>query len=227
MNGVPTQAGEYIIFVVIKNLDNYSNQMMETTFTIAKKAVKVTAANKESFFGEDLVTLTATDNGIVGNDAVYTLTTTADKNAIGTYAITVDPANNANYVLTTENATYTVKTKAGKVETNESGEKVVEQKETISEETAKSEEGVSIKNMIMNVITAAADAPVVNLEIEIGENATVAFDKAALTKLAAAEDVKIVYTETKKEDIDASKKELKNAEFVIEVSLKGASFEGG
>jgi len=227
LDGVPTEAGEYIFFVVIENLANYGSQSLETTFTIAKKAVKVTAENKESFFEEDLATLTATNTGIVGEDKVYTLTTTADKNAIGTYPITVVSANNANYVLTTENATYTVKAKAGKVETNEAGEKVVEQKETISEEAAKSEAGVSIKNMIQNVIAAAADAPVATLEIEIGTTATVTFDKAALQKLATAEDVKIVYTETKKADIDAAKKELKNAEFVIEVTLKGATFDGG
>ena len=226
---VPTQAGTYYAYLGINDFANYSGIEEFTEFTIAKKVITVTADNKESDYAADLAKLTFTDTGIEEGDVVATIATDADKTKIGEYAITLTSTNNPNYDVTLVNGKYTVKAKAGKVETNEAGEKVVEQTEDIKAEIkeAKAEEGVSIKNMIRNVIEAAADAPVATLEIEVTEEATVAFDKAALKKLAENADVKISYKETKKADVDQTNSAIKNAEFVIEVSLAGTTFEGG
>ena len=224
-SAVPTEAGEYYVTATFADI-NYQDIVVFNTFTIAKKAVTVTAANKESLFEEDIVALTATDTGILAGDAVYTLSTTADKNKAGAYPIvvTVAGADKDNYDLTIVNGTYTVKTNVI-VDTDDNGEKIVESNKKIDDEAAKSEEGVSIKNAIQNILSASADASEAKLKVEIGEKAAVTFDKAALRKLAENGDVKISYSETKAEDI--TDKDLKGAALVIEISLSGASFEGG
>ena len=221
----PTEAGEYYVTATFADI-NYQPILAYSTFKIAKKAVTVTAANKESLFEEDLVALTATDTGILAGDAVYTLSTTADKNKAGAYPIVValTGADKDNYDLTIVNGVYTVKTNVI-VDTDDNGEKIVESNKKIDDEAAKSEEGVSIKNAIQNVLSASADASEAKLKVEIGEKAAVTFDKAALQKLAENGDVKISYSETKAEDI--TDKDLKGAALVIEISLSGASFEGG
>ena len=228
VTGETIEAGDYTATVTKLSSTNYYLPAVVTkAFTIDPKAITVTAENKESDYEAALVALTFTKAGIEEGDVVCTIATTADNTKVGTYPITLTSTNNPNYVVTLVNGTYTIKAKAAKVETNAAGEKVVENTEKISEEAAKSSEGVNITNMIQNVINAAADAPVVTLEFAIGEDATVAFDKAALMKLAENGNVKITYTETKAADVDTSKKEFKNAQLVIEISLSGASFEGG
>ena len=145
---------------------------------------------------------------------------------VGTYPIVVNvnAVDKDNYDITVVNGTYTVKTNVT-VTTDDNGEKVVEANKKIDDEAAKSEEGVSSKNAIQNVLSASADASAATLKVEIGEKAAVTFDKAALQKLAENADVKISYSETKAEDI--TDKDLKGAALVIEISLSGASFEGG
>ena len=224
VTGEATVAGEHVATVTALSDTNYTLPTKTTeAFTIAKKAITVTADDKESDYAADLVKLTYV-GAIEEGDEVVTIATNADKSKTGEYAITLTSTNNPNYDVTLVNGKYTVKAKA---EVNASGE--VEKTEDIKAEIkeAKAEEGVSIKNMIQNVIEAAADAPVATLEIEVTDAATVAFDKAALKKLAENADVKISYKETKKEVIDQSNEAIKNAEFVIEISLAGASFEGG
>ena len=234
-SAVPTLAGTYYAFVSIDGVANYNGNEAFAEFTIAKKSIIVTAENKSSDYGEALAALTFTTEGIEAGDVVCTASTDADITKTGEYVITLTSTNNPNYTVTLVPGKYTVNAKAGKVETNEAGEKVVEQTEDIKEEikqaaSKESNEGVSIKNMIQNVIEAAADAPIANLEIEVTEEATVAFDKAALQKLAEIADVKITYVETKLEDVAAkaeTNSALKKAQLIIEVSLQGASFEGG
>ena len=231
---VPTLAGTYYAYIGVDGIANYDGDEAFAEFTIAKKAITVTAVAKNSDYGADLVPLTFTGD-IEAGDVVCTIATNADNTKVGEYDIILTSTNNPNYTVTLVNGKYTINAKAGKVETNEAGEKVVEQTEDIKEEIKQAaadekSEGVSIKNMIQNVIEAAAEAPIANLEIEVTEEATVAFDKAALAELAKNADVKITYTETKLEDVAekaADNKALKNAQLIIEVSLNGATFEGG
>ena len=231
---VPTLAGTYYAYIGVDGIANYDGNEAFAEFTIAKKAITVTAVAKNSDYGADLVPLTFTGD-IEAGDVVCTIATNADNTKVGEYDIILTSTNNPNYTVTLVNGKYTINAKAGKVETNEAGEKVVEQTEDIKEEIKQAaadekSEGVSIKNMIQNVIEAAAEAPIANLEIEVTEEATVAFDKAALAELAKNADVKITYTETKLEDVAekaADNKALKSAQLIIEVSLNGATFEGG
>ena len=157
--------------------------------------------------------------------------TNNEQTKVGTYTIKVSFEATANFVASEK--TLTVKLTEAAVQTTKdesTGESKAETYKDITEEEAKSEEGVSITESIKSIYQAAKDAniPVVALELKIGDDATVTFDKAALALLGdATEDVKIVYVETKKEDVDVSNKALKNAELVIDVSLKGATLSDG
>ena len=105
--------GTYAITVNAVANDNYVVTGVPAVYTITAKAITVTAANKTSVYGDAIVALTATAD-LVGDDAasdVYTLTKAAGNN-VGTYAITVNVANNANYVVTAVNGTYTITKKA-------------------------------------------------------------------------------------------------------------------
>ena len=240
------KVGEYVITPSGLTSDNYEITYATGVLTVTKKPITVTAAAKDSDYEAALVDLTVKESSLtvkkeggvynvyaLNDDLVATLATDADNTKAGEYKITVTDKQNANYTVTATDAKYLIK---AAVETKEDG--ALEKTETITpeaiKEAAEKNEGVSIKNMIDNVIKAAAEAPVATLVIEIGEKTedgknttTIAFDKAALQKLAGNDDVKITYKETKAADVDTSKKELKKAQLVIEVSLGGASFEGG
>ena len=93
-------AGEYTITPSGLTSDNYNINFGNATLTVAPKSIVVTITPKSSVYGEAPVALTATDNGIVHNDNVYTLAcvVTSSSNA-GSYDIT-GTANNANYTVT-------------------------------------------------------------------------------------------------------------------------------
>ncbi|MBR5987127.1 MAG: hypothetical protein IK037_01030, partial [Clostridia bacterium] len=226
VTGAASTVGTYTATAAISD-ENYRLPIDNTkAFAIAKKAITVTAEDKESNLNYDLVQLTAIVQGILEGDEVFTLSTTADKNVAGEYPIVVTLTGNDNYDVTAVNGTYTVKSNVTVID-DKDGTKVVEGKETVDKDAAKEGEGVSIKNMIKNVIDAAAEAPVANLSIEIGNGATITFNKAALVELAKADDVRIIYSETLGVDVDRSNKDLKNAELVINVSLGDVTFDGG
>ena len=159
---------------------------------------------------------------------VCTAATNADKNTVGTYDITLTSTNNPNYVVTLVKGVYTVKEAKTEIKT-EGGEQKAESYKDIKVEDVAKDEGVSIIDAVKSIYQAATEAnvPVAALELEIGEDATVTFDKAALEKLAGNADVKISYKETQAADVDQSNKDLKSAQLVIEISLNGATFEGG
>ena len=225
--GSTVNVGNYVATVTGLNNANYQlPATLSKSFAITPKAVTVTAENKASNYEANLVRLTYSDTGIEAGDEVVTISTTADKNKIGTYPITLTSTNNPNYILTLVPGTYTVKSTA-KVTEGDDGAKVVEKTEKISEEKAKAEEGVNITNMIQNVNAAAGDAEEATLTLEIGEGTAIAFNKEAIAELSKASDVKIIYIETEEANIDKNNKSLKKAQFMIEVSLGGATFEGG
>ena len=95
------------------SMDNYilaaEGQQVTTTASIRPKAVIVTIDSKTSVYGQAIVKLTATDNGIESGDTgVYTLSTTATpvSNA-GRYDIT-GVGKSANYDFTFVKGTYTI-----------------------------------------------------------------------------------------------------------------------
>ena len=86
----PKTAGKYTVRVTVAADGNYKAASATADFTISAKKITVAIDGKTSIYGDDIVTLTATDNGIVNGDSnVYSLSTIASKTAgVGTYDIT-------------------------------------------------------------------------------------------------------------------------------------------
>ncbi len=84
-------------------------------FTVAKKALTVTADNKTQVYGEAEVELTKTVSGLVGSDTLtgsLKINKTANFPNVGTYDIVQDTAfSNSNYNITFNNGTYTINKK--------------------------------------------------------------------------------------------------------------------
>lgn len=97
----PKMAGKYTVRVTVAADGNYKAASATADFTISAKKITVAIDGKTSIYGDDIVTLTATDNGIVNGDSnVYSLSTIASKTAgVGTYDIT-GTALDDNYSIT-------------------------------------------------------------------------------------------------------------------------------
>ena len=97
----PKTVGKYTVRVTVVADENYKAASTTADFTISAKKITVAIDRKTSIYGDDIVTLTATDNGIVNGDSnVYSLSTIASKTAgVGTYDIT-GTALDDNYSIT-------------------------------------------------------------------------------------------------------------------------------
>lgn len=97
----PKTVGKYTVRVTVAADGNYKAASATADFTISAKNITVDIDGKTSIYGDDIVTLTATDNGIVNGDSnVYSLSTIASKTAgVGTYDIT-GTALDDNYSIT-------------------------------------------------------------------------------------------------------------------------------
>lgn len=97
----PKTAGKYTVRVTVAENGNYKAASATADFTISAKKITVAIDGKTSIYGDDIVTLTSTDNGIVNGDSnVYSLSTIASKTAgVGTYDIT-GTALDDNYSIT-------------------------------------------------------------------------------------------------------------------------------
>ena len=97
----PKTVGKYTVRVTVAADENYKAASATADFTISAKKITVAIDRKTSIYGNDIVTLTATDNGIVNGDSnVYSLSTIASKTAgVGTYDIT-GTALDDNYSIT-------------------------------------------------------------------------------------------------------------------------------
>ena len=100
--------GSYVISVTLGENPNYDVSAVNGSFTIGQKAATVTAVDASKVYGDADPTLTATVEGLVGNDTLnYTLTRTEGEN-VGTYTITVTLGENPNYNVNTTNGTLTI-----------------------------------------------------------------------------------------------------------------------
>ena len=97
----PKTVGKYTVRVTVAADGNYKAASATADFTISAKKITVAIDGKTSIYGDNIVTLTATDNGIVNGDSnVYSLSTIASKTAgVGTYDIT-GTALDDNYSIT-------------------------------------------------------------------------------------------------------------------------------
>ncbi len=96
--------GQYVITPKGYTSDNYTFNYVNGELKVDAKPITVTIDSKSSIYGDQIVTLTASDNGIVNNDTdVYKLTTAASKIAgIGKYDI-IGTALDDNYSITFAN----------------------------------------------------------------------------------------------------------------------------
>ena len=93
--------GEYTITPKGYTSDNYDITYVDGKLTVNAKKITVTINKATSIYGDEIATLTATDNGIVNGDTnVYSLATTATKTSdVGKYSIT-GTALDDNYEIT-------------------------------------------------------------------------------------------------------------------------------
>ena len=96
-----TASGEYTVYYIVE--DDATHNILDTqnlTVTIAKAPVTVTADAAGKTYGEDDPELTATVEGLVGEDTIeYTVTRAEGENA-GAYTVTVlGDAEQGNYVV--------------------------------------------------------------------------------------------------------------------------------
>ena len=96
----PTAAGEYTVKASVPAIGIFSAAEATADFTIARKAVTVTAQNATKVYGAVDPELTATVEGTIGTDKVtYTISRAAGDN-VGEYAITVSgAADQGNYAV--------------------------------------------------------------------------------------------------------------------------------
>ena len=106
----PTKAGNYTATFTVTGTEDYSGLSEQVNFTIAKKAVTVTANDASKTYGESDPALTYTHTELVGSDAlVITVARTSGENA-NTYTITASQAEgaNPNYEITFKTGTFTI-----------------------------------------------------------------------------------------------------------------------
>ncbi|MDE7087396.1 MAG: hypothetical protein K2O67_04305, partial [Clostridia bacterium] len=114
LSAKPSTVGSYkLVAKVEENLeDGYTGAEKEVEFTISKREITVTINAGSSEQGSDLEELSAiVTSGTVVGDIPYTLSTNADKEAMGTYAIT-GVCTNDNYEITFVDGVYIVSKKA-------------------------------------------------------------------------------------------------------------------
>ena len=119
----PTDAGTYTVTIAIPDSDPQYVGSTTLKFTIAKKALTVSAPSKTIYVGDtipDLSTLQATVTGLVGEDTFSGVTLayegTPDSNTPGTWAIkpsggSLTIGNTNNYTVSYVNGTLTVEKK--------------------------------------------------------------------------------------------------------------------
>ena len=114
---IPNNAGNYTVKATIAQTDNYNSSEVTVDFTIAPKAITVTADNKSKIFGEadPQLTYSVSENGLVGSDTLSNINLSrTDGENVGTYAINLNQSDgsNPNYDITFVPGTFTIGTKS-------------------------------------------------------------------------------------------------------------------
>ena len=102
-------AGTYLITVTVKE-DNKTEVVYSRAYTVTPKSITVRIDDKQSVYGEETVTLTASASGLVEGDTYDGLSVELTKESgktVGEYEIT-GTANNDNYAVTFKKGTYTI-----------------------------------------------------------------------------------------------------------------------
>ena len=114
---VPVNAGTWYVKAAVAGTDNYDGAQAVTSFTIARKAVTITANNATKVYGESDPTLTVTVTGVVSGDDIPASALRAVGNNVNTYTISVNVSTQGNYLpdnytITTVPGTFTITPKA-------------------------------------------------------------------------------------------------------------------
>lgn len=106
----PTKAGNYTATFTVTGTEDYSGLSEQVNFTIAKKAVTVTANDASKTYGESDPALTYTHTELVGSDALIITVARASGENANTYTITASQAEgaNPNYEITFKTGIFTI-----------------------------------------------------------------------------------------------------------------------
>ena len=107
----PVDAGTYFVKIVVDGTADYDYfESAPVSFTISKAEITVTADDITAKQGSDIKELTYTITGNVksGDELQITLNTTADKDAVGDYPISVTYVADSNYTINVVSGTYHV-----------------------------------------------------------------------------------------------------------------------
>ena len=110
-----TDAGDYFVYYKVQGNETYNDVAAQIlNVTIAPKSVSVTADNKSKTYGEADPKLTATVDGLVGEDTIAHTVTRAQGEDAAEYAITVSgEAEQGNYIVSSFTAgTFTIAPKS-------------------------------------------------------------------------------------------------------------------
>jgi gliding motility-associated-like protein len=108
-----SNVGTYPITLSGGSDENYTITLVNGTLTIGKKAVTITAEDKQKTYGEANPALTFSYSGLVNGDTKVTtepsISTTATQSSnVGTYPITLTGGEDQNYTITLVNGTLTI-----------------------------------------------------------------------------------------------------------------------
>lgn len=109
--GIPTEAGEYTLYVRIVELANYREKMITCTFTVTPKDITVTITPNDGVYGSTKAA-TATPDGLASGDSLEDLGIVWSYTGTGTHVPPTDVGNytvsltvsNKNYNLTGEDS---------------------------------------------------------------------------------------------------------------------------
>lgn len=107
----PVDAGTYFVKIVVDGTADYDYfESAPVSFTISKAEITVTADDITAKQGSDIKELTYTITGNVksGDELQITLNTTADKDTVGDYPISVTYVADSNYTINVVSGTYHV-----------------------------------------------------------------------------------------------------------------------
>lgn len=126
---VPTDAGEYTVSAYVAETDNYVSNYATVDFTIAPKAITITADGAEKTYDGTALTKSTYTNSdaLVGDDAITSVTVTGSQTNVGSSANTPSTAvimngekdATANYAITYVNGMLTVNPKTVTVKAND------------------------------------------------------------------------------------------------------------
>ncbi|MGN0339552.1 MAG: MBG domain-containing protein [Lachnospira sp.] len=107
----PVDAGTYFVKIVVDGTADYDYfESAPVSFTISKAEITVTADDITAKQGSDIKELTYTITGNVksGDELQITLNTTADKDTVGDYPISITYVADSNYTINVVSGTYHV-----------------------------------------------------------------------------------------------------------------------